>query len=67
MVGSDGRIYDIKLEKTSGNETLDLSAYRAILISNRLTPPPPELRGRPLQFMANFVYPPDKQSFSGKE
>lgn len=60
MVGSDGRIYDIKLEKTSGNDALDLSAYRAILLSNRLAIPPPELRGRPLQFMAKFVYPPDK-------
>jgi TonB family protein len=60
MVGDDGRIYDIKLEKSSGNEALDLSAERAIRASNPLTVPPPELRGKLLQFTAVFVYPQDK-------
>jgi len=67
VVRSDGRIEDIKKEKSSGNEALDLTAYRAIWASNPLAPPPPELRGRPLEFVCQFVYPPDKQLFMPKE
>jgi TonB family protein len=59
MVGDDGRIYDPKLVKSSGNDALDLMALRAIQQSNPLTMPPPELRGKLLQFTARFVYPPD--------
>jgi TonB family protein len=66
-VGPDGRIEDIKKEKSSGNEALDLTAERAIRASNPLAPPPPELRGRPLQFVCQFVYPPDKQLSASKE
>ncbi len=58
LVDNNGRIYDIKKEKSSGNEALDLTAYRAIQASNPLTQPPPELRGRNLQFVCQFVYPP---------
>jgi membrane protein involved in colicin uptake len=60
LVADDGRIYEIKKEKSSGNDALDLTAERAIRASNPLTQPPPELRGKPLQFMCQFVYPPDK-------
>ncbi len=60
MVGDDGRIYDIKLEKSCGNDALDLLAARAIRASNPLTVPPPELRGKLLQFTAVFVYPQDR-------
>jgi TonB family protein len=66
-VGPDGRIEDIKKERSSGNEALDLTAERAIRASNPLAPPPPELRGRPLQFVCQFVYPPDKQLSASKE
>jgi TonB family protein len=59
MVGDDGLIYDPKVVKSSGNEALDLSALRAIQASNPLNAPPPELRGKLLQFTARFVYPPD--------
>ncbi|MFH1574334.1 MAG: TonB family protein [Acidobacteriota bacterium] len=58
-VGPDGRIYNIQKVQSSGNEALDLTAERAIRASNPLTPPPPELRGRPLEFAAQFVYPPN--------
>ena len=63
IVGSDGRIDidKITLEKSSGNDALDLTAKRAIYASNPLAQPPPELRGRPLQFVCQFVYPPDKK------
>lgn len=57
-VGPDGRIYNIRKVKSSGNEALDLTAERAIRASNPLTPPPPELRSRPLEFVAQFIYPP---------
>jgi TonB family protein len=59
LVDNNGRIYNIKKEKSCGNESLDLSAYRAIQASNPLTPPPPELRDRNLQFVCQFVYPPN--------
>ncbi len=67
LVGADGRIYDIKKEKSSGNEALDLTAERAIRSSTPLSPPPPELRGKPLQFVCQFVYPPDKETLIPKE
>lgn len=60
MVGDDGRIYNIQKVKSSGNDALDLSAERAIRSSDPLTAPPPELRGKLLQFTAQFVYPPDR-------
>jgi TonB family protein len=58
FIASNGSIYDIKKEKSSGNEALDFTAERAIRASNPLAAPPPELRGRPIQFVAQFVHPP---------
>ena len=60
MVDARGRISEIKKEKSSGNDDLDRTAERAILASNPLLEPPPALRGQPLQFICQFVYPPDK-------
>jgi TonB family protein len=57
---ADGSIEGVKLEKSSGNTELDLQAARAIRASNPLAPPPPEFRGRPIQFIAQFVYPPNQ-------
>ncbi len=57
-IAPDGAIFDIKKEKSSGNEALDLTAERAIRASNPLAAPPPHLRGRPLKFLAEFIYPP---------
>jgi TonB family protein len=59
-IASDGSIFDVKKEKSSGNDALDLTAERAIRASNPLAAPPPHLRGRPLQFIAEFVYPPNQ-------
>ncbi len=56
-IGSDGSIYNVTKEKSSGNEALDMAAERAIRASNPLAVPPPELRGRPVQFVAQFIYP----------
>jgi TonB family protein len=61
VVNANGTISDITKVKSCGNDALDLSAERAIRAANPLTQPPPELRSRPLLFMAQFVYPPDKQ------
>jgi membrane protein involved in colicin uptake len=58
FIAPDGTIFGIKKEKTSGNPELDLTAERAIRASNPLAPPPPEFRGRPVQFIAYFQYPP---------
>jgi TonB family protein len=60
IVHADGSITDIKLIKSSGNDTLDRTAERAILVSNPLVAPPPELRSRPLLFTAQFIYPPER-------
>jgi TonB family protein len=59
-IRSDGTIDGVRQEKSSGNAELDLTAERAIRASNPLAPPPPEFRGRPLQFIAQFVYPPNQ-------
>lgn len=57
-IAANGNIYNIKKEKSSGNEQIDLTALRAINASNPLTPPPLEFRGKAIQFVAQFIYPP---------
>lgn len=57
-IRDDGTLMDIKLEKPSGISALDLSATRAVEASNPLAPPPPELRGKRVKFVAYFEYPP---------
>jgi TonB family protein len=59
FIASNGSIYDITKEKASGNDALDLAAERAIRTSNPLSAPPPEMRARPMQFVAQFIYPPN--------
>jgi outer membrane biosynthesis protein TonB len=61
FITNDGTIRDIKKEKSSGNDLLDLTAERAIRASTSppLPPLPPQLRGRPVQFMAQFIHPPN--------
>ncbi len=59
FIATDGTIYNLTKEKSSGNDALDLAAERAIRASNPLAPPPPELRGRPIQFVAQFIFPPN--------
>lgn len=59
VITNEGNIREIKKEKSSGNDSLDLTAERAIRASTPLPPLPPELRGRPVQFMAQFIHPPN--------
>jgi len=59
----NGTVTGIKQEKSSGNPSLDMYAERAIRLlnspSNPLPLPPLEYRTRPIQFMAQFIYPPN--------
>ena len=59
FIAANGTIYGIKREKSSGNQQMDLTAERAIRASTPLSPPPAEFRGRPIQFIAQFVHPPN--------
>ncbi len=61
FIAADGTVNGIKQEKSSGNAQLDLTAERAIraLQIDPLPPPPQEFRGRRIQFIAQFVYPPN--------
>lgn len=59
VITNEGHIREIRKDKSSGNEALDLTAERAIRASTPLPPLPPELRGRPVQFVAQFIYPPN--------
>ncbi|MDR0842409.1 MAG: TonB C-terminal domain-containing protein [Acidobacteriota bacterium] len=58
-IAPNGTIYEIKKEKSSGNPTLDMYAERAIRRINNLPPLPREFRGKAVQFVAQFVHPPD--------
>jgi len=62
FIESNGTINGIKMEKSSGNPDMDLTAERAIraLLVDPLPPPPQEFRGRRIQFIAQFVYPPSQ-------
>jgi len=60
FIAANGTIYGIKKENSSGNLQMDLTAERAIRASSPLRPPPPEFRGRALQFVAQFVHPPNR-------
>jgi TonB family protein len=57
-VQRDGRITDIRLEKSSGVSSVDLAVQRAIQASTPLPPLPYELRNRTVVFRAVFEYPP---------
>ena len=59
---ADGTIRDIRREQSSGNPEMDRTAERAIRASSSppLPPPPPEFRGKPIKFIAQFVYPPNQ-------
>ncbi len=59
-IAANGTIYDIRKIKSSGNPEMDLMAERAIRVSGPLSPPPLEFRERPIQFEAQFIYPPNR-------
>ncbi|MDR0309990.1 MAG: TonB C-terminal domain-containing protein [Acidobacteriota bacterium] len=57
-INKSGVIYDIKREKSSGNQQIDLSVERAISLVKNLPAPPLEFQGNVIQFVARFVHPP---------
>jgi TonB family protein len=61
FIAGDGTVNGIKQEKSSGNAEMDLTAERAIraLQVDPLPAPPQEFRGRRIQFIAQFIYPPN--------
>ena len=59
-VTETGRIYNIRLEKPSGNPLIDQTAQRAINAANPLSKPPREFLGNAIQFVVRFVHPPDQ-------
>jgi hypothetical protein len=57
-ISANGTLYEIKKEKSSGNESIDLTAEQALFRTynpDPLPPPPVELRGRKLTVI--FSYP----------
>jgi outer membrane biosynthesis protein TonB len=60
FIKSDGSIAGVKLEKSSGNPLFDMYAERSIKALTNLPRPPAEYRGRPIQFVAQFIYPPSQ-------
>ncbi|HSW39054.1 MAG TPA: TonB C-terminal domain-containing protein [Acidobacteriota bacterium] len=58
FIAANGRIYNIKQEKSSGNIHIDQAIQRAITVSNPVPAPPIEFQGKQLQFIAHFVHPP---------
>jgi protein TonB len=58
-IQANGSIKDVVVEKSSGNQTVDLSATRAIMAANPLPPIPPEYRGQSVKILAYFEYPPN--------
>ncbi|GAB4244211.1 MAG: hypothetical protein Kow00109_20090 [Acidobacteriota bacterium] len=57
VVQPNGRITDVRLEKSSGVNAVDLAVLRAIQASDPLPPLPPDLRHRSVRFRAVFEYP----------
>ncbi len=57
-IGRDGQIQDLQIVESSGNRSVDRAARRAIRASSPLPPLPVELRGRRVEFVAYFEYPP---------
>jgi TonB family protein len=58
LINPGGNITDVKIDKSSGDSAVDLSATRAVTASNPLPPVPPEFRNQVLKIMAYFEYPP---------
>jgi TonB family protein len=57
-IRTDGSIAGIKLEKSSGDPLLDMQAEHAIRSLSHPSLPAPHMGDRPIQFFAQFIYPP---------
>jgi TonB family protein len=59
-IKANGEIDSVRLVASSGVGAVDLAAQRAISASQPLPPLPLELRGRTVEFVAYFEYPPER-------
>ena len=58
VIERDGTIKDVKLEDSSGDRTYDASCTRALLVTGKLPPLPPEFTGERLRLHLEFEYKP---------
>lgn len=58
VIERDGRVTDVKLEKGSGDAAYDMSCTRAMLVTEKLPPLPPEFTGQRLKLHLEFEYKP---------
>ena len=58
LIAPNGHIKDVQIVESSRNRSVDRAALRAIRASSPLAPLPIELRGRLVEFIAYFEYPP---------
>jgi len=54
VIERDGTVREVKLEKKSGNSAYDASCERALLVTDRLPPLPPEFTGQRLKLHLEF-------------
>lgn len=52
----DGTVADIAVEKSSGNQTLDFIATRALRLTQKVPPLPPEYTNPTLRVHLTFEY-----------
>lgn len=58
VIEKDGSVREVKLEKTSGDRTYDESCTRALLVTDRFPPLPPEFTGPRLKLHLEFEHKP---------
>jgi TonB family protein len=58
VIERDGTVRDVKLEKKSGDRAYDASCERALLVTDRLPPLPPEFTGPRLKLHLEFEQKP---------
>lgn len=57
VILKDGSLRDIKIDKTSGNEIFDQSAYRAVVLTKKVPPLPEEMNMEFLRVYLEFEMP----------
>jgi TonB family protein len=58
VIDRDGAVHDVKLEKKSGDGSYDASCERALLVTDKLPPLPPEFAGPQLKLHLEFEQKP---------
>jgi TonB family protein len=58
VIERDGLLRDIKVERSSGDESYDLAAERALKVVRQLPPLPPEFKGPRLKLHLEFEHTP---------